>query len=97
MIIPVTVEVWVIIDVLVPSQEGVIYEVLGSDSHDDLILADGEPVVDLEGRVLHMDFLIVDAGLLVSAAETLLDTVLMNCPHSVDFLVDIRIKAVAGD
>lgn len=97
MVIPVTVKVWVVIDILVPPEEGVIDEVLGSDSHYDLVLADGEPVVNLEGRVLQVHTLIVDARLLVSAAETLLHTVLMDGPHSVHFFVDVRIEAVAGD
>lgn len=88
LIIPITVMVRVVIDILVPSEEGIIDKLLSDGTFQDLVSTEGKSTVELEGKVSLMGGFVIDTIFLVSATETFLKTVLMDSPHSVDTLVN---------
>ena len=92
-IVHVTQERRVVLEALMPSQEGVVNDLISDCTCEHSEAGSGQ-VGDQEVSVLlHV---VVKAGRVVCSSHALVDTVLMSSPHVIDALLDILVEGTSG-
>jgi len=93
MVINITMMLWVIIDISIPSLEWIIEEINWYSSVSNRFFTNVNTTINLEVKVLLV--VKIDSIWIFSSTKTSLLSVLMDIPHTINTLMDLVVKVVS--